>query len=132
MKPVMSVLAAVVAVALAGCDDPVIIDGDIASVRMYGSVTTAAGAPVPGAVLQFWVFYTPEDGPPYGTDTTDASGGYRADLTNWGTRFVVDAYVIAVPPESSGLLPDTALREGIVMGADADSVRVDFVLQPAP
>ncbi|UCF40940.1 MAG: hypothetical protein JSW43_00950 [Gemmatimonadota bacterium] len=134
MRRVTCALAATAALALAACEGDQIIDGEIASVTVYGSVTNAASEPIDGAVLRFWIFWTFEDGPPYASDTADASGAYHAQLTTWGSRTVVDLRIIAEGPEESGFRPDTVLREGVVLnGGDVpDSVRVDFVLQPAP
>jgi len=132
MRLVTFALAGAAVLALAGCDGGEIVDGEIASVTIYGSVTTAASEPAAGAILKFWAFYTPDEGPPYAVDTADAAGSYRAQLTNWGTRYVVDVHIVAEGPDGSGLIPDTTLRESVVMAGDADSVLVDFVLQPAP
>jgi hypothetical protein len=120
--------------ALAGCEGDAIIDGEIATVSIVGSVTTAGGEPVPGAVVNLWAFWPLEEGPPYATDTTDASGDYVRSIWNWGSGFVVDVQIIVEPPEGSGLLPDTALREGVEAdGSDVpDTVRIDIALQPTP
>jgi hypothetical protein len=134
MRSVVSVLMGVAVFVLAGCEGDAIIDGEIATVSIIGRVTTAGGEPVPGAVVKLWAFWPLEEGPPYATDTTDASGDYGRAVWNWGSHFVVDVQVVVGPPDGSGLLPDTALREGVeANGSEVpDSVRIDFVLQPSP
>jgi hypothetical protein len=134
MRSVLSGLIGIAVFALAGCDGDAIIDGEIATVSIVGSVTAAGGQPVPGAVVKLWAFWPLEEGPPYATDTTDASGDYVRAVWNWGSHFVVDLQIVVEPPDGSGLLPDTVLREGVeANGPDVpDSVRVDFVLQPTP
>lgn len=134
MRPVVSVLMGIAAFVLAGCEGDAIIDGEIATVSIIGSVTTSGGEPVPGAVVQLWAFWPLEEGPPYETDTTDASGEYGRAVWNWGSHFVVDVQIVVEPPDGSGLLPDTALREGVEGNGPEvpDSVRIDLVLQPSP
>jgi hypothetical protein len=134
MRLVTSVLVGILVLALAGCEGDAIIDGEIATVSIVGSVTSAGGEPVHGAVVKLWAFWPIEEGPPYATDTTDASGDYARAVWNWGSHFVVDVQIVVEPPDGSSLLPDTALREGVeANGSDVpDSVRVDFVLQPTP
>ena len=134
MRLVASVLVGIAVFVLAGCEGDAIIDGEIATVSIVGSVSSAGGEPVPGAVVKLWAFWPLEEGPPYATDTTDTSGDYGRAVWNWGSPFVVDVQIVVEPPDGSGLLPDTALREGVeANGRDVpDSVRVDFVLQPTP
>ena len=134
MKPVASVLLGITVFGLGGCEGDAIIDGEIATVSIVGTVTTTGGAPVPGAVVSLWAFWPMQEGPPYATDTTDASGDYGRAVWNWGSSFVVDVQIIVEPPEGSSLRPDTALREGVeANGSDVpDSVRIDFVLHPTP
>jgi hypothetical protein len=134
MRLATSVLIGAAALALAGCDGEEIIDGEIATVSIVGNVTTVGGDPVAGAVVDLWAFWPLEEGPPYATDTTDASGNFKRAVWTWGSHTVVDVQIIVTPPEGSGLLPDTALREGVVLngGDDPDAVRIDLVLQPGP
>lgn len=134
MRLVAFGLVGIAVFVLAGCEGDAIIDGEIATVSIVGSVSSAGGEPVPGAVVKLWAFWPLEEGPPYATDTTDTSGDYGRAVWNWGSPFAVDVQIVVEPPDGSGLLPDTALREGVeANGSDVpDSVRVDFVLQPTP
>lgn len=134
MRLVAFGLASTVVLSLAACSEGDVLDGDIAAVTIYGTVTTAASEPVPGAVLRFWGFWTAAEGPPMATDTADASGSFGQILWNWGTRSVIDLQIVVDPPDGSGLRPDTTSREDVVLtGSDVpDSIRIDFALQPTP
>jgi VCBS repeat-containing protein len=91
-----------------------------------GTVTAAAtGAPIAGATVTVTRFVR-DPGTVAGTATTDAAGGYRVDLVNWGTYHVTAAAPGYVPSTETVFMPGggTANRNfalGSVPLAGADS-----------
>jgi hypothetical protein len=122
----------------AACGGPNEIDGPISAVRVYGRVTTNDANPAEGVAMH--IGWSPAshgacDGEiaPIDSDTTDALGAYSGTVWNWGSGGFTACIRVIAEPAGAGLLPDTALRAGVVASNDGrqDSVAVNLVLRPA-
>lgn len=118
--------------AAAACSqDPLVVDGEHASVWVYGEVLAPDGAPIEGVEV------TVEARRPEACDTssnvrnsttTDAGGRYRTGVGQFGVRFDVCLHVHAIPPASSGLAAVALSRSAVEMRSAPDSVRIDLQL----
>lgn len=117
-----------------GRDPTTMVDGEFASILVYGQVLQPDGAPAAGVSVALEALRLGScEGPP--SDRTsavaDTSGRYRAVLGNWGKRYTVCVRVQATPSPDSGLTPGLATRSPVEMRASPlDSVRVDVHLGP--
>jgi hypothetical protein len=119
---------------IGACEDDGWVDGKFAATIVYGTVTTTSGDAVPDAfVVLAWRQGATCEEPPtlWWADSTDAMGRYRAHFGMFGTGpYIGCARLIAEPPSSSSLLPDTVDRSGIRLQSPLDSVEVHLVLRP--
>ncbi|MGI9140683.1 MAG: hypothetical protein ACR2GJ_06215 [Gemmatimonadaceae bacterium] len=109
-----------------------LMDGEAATVIVYGQISTANGAIPPRALMSMAAYAQGSCANPLMDavmTVTNAAGEYRAALFNWGTEFTVCVSVRAAPAEGSGFLATSAQRAPVVMRSSVpDSVRVDFEL----
>ena len=121
----------VMATVVAGCRT--IMDGEAATVVVYGRVSAADGAAAPRALMSLAAYAQGSCANPLMDavmTTTNAAGEYRASLFNWGTEFTVCIRVGAAPAQGSGLLASSAERAPVVMRSGIpDSIRVDLELR---
>jgi hypothetical protein len=115
----------------AGCT-PTTIDGEMASLTVYGQVTRSDGTPaagvrievearVPGDCTQRVVAGMPVE--------TDADGRYRTSVMQWGSRFDACLFARAVPGAGMAAGVDSLTVAQVEMRAvRPDSVRLDFAL----
>lgn len=124
----------VVASLLAGCNSEKIIDGEAATVIVYGRVSAANGAVAPRALMSLTAHVQGACANPIMdavNAVTNTAGDYRAALFNWGTQFTVCVSVNAAPAVGSGFLSRSVQRAPVVMRSGSpDSIRVDLELQP--
>jgi len=118
---------------LTGCEGRVVTD-PLAAVTVYGQVSRPDGAGASGvSVLVEQRNVTCAD-PGLRVDSlvTDAAGRYGTLLARFGTQYTICVRVRASPPAGSGLAADTVERAPVEMRSrNPDSLRVDFLLQPA-
>ena len=136
MRP-HSLSAVLFAAFLVACDREIAyIDGEAATVIVYGRVSVPDGGSPPRALISLSAHVQGSCANPaldaVNAVTTEA-GEYRAAFFNWGTQFTVCVSVNAAPAEGSGYLATSAQLAPVVMRSDkVDSVRVDVELQPTP
>ena len=111
------------------------IDGPMASVTVYGVVSQPDGTPAPGVsvLIEARAQVSCANGQmDRDSVVTDAAGGYRAALLNWGSQFSVCVALRVAPDAASGFALDSVQRAPVVMrAANPDSVRVDMQLRPS-
>ena len=122
----------IAAVGLVACTSDVISEYSV-GVTVYGRVSTTTGVSVSGAAVR--VGFTPDPGcATVATGSgvsTDPAGYYGTELNNVGGPFHGCVKVVAIPPASAPLLPDSVVRDSVPFTATRDSVRVDIVLRPS-
>jgi len=118
---------AVAVLSLAGCAEP--IKGELLQLFINGQVTDNQGAPVAD------VSVTADQcglGLAEDTDVTDASGTYEVLLTSLGSAITTCVEVVATPPATLNLRPDTVRIRTVQVSRSTtpDTLMVDLVLDP--
>jgi hypothetical protein len=134
-KLASAIVAAGLLGGLAGCDLGVRTEVSGSSAVIYGRVDTEAGVGVLG--VQIRIGYSAADtcgttviqgvnGP-----TTDSTGSYGVPIIDGGAPRTVCVKVVATPPATLPLAPDSVRRNVQLTDPLApDSVPIDFVLPP--
>lgn len=100
-----------------GTTEP-LIDGEWASVTVYGRVLGPDGAPVQLVDVEVEARRAHSCGQASAnrtTVTTGADGRFRHIVGEWGTRYEVCLVVTASPHETTGLATDSVVRTPVLM-----------------
>ena len=122
------------AVACLGCHERIgPVDGPMATVTIYGLVTTPSGSAAPNVTVAAEAHVNASCANPRmdrATVVTGEMGNYRATLGNWGEEFPV-CVNLRVTPATGLYAVDSVQRAPVYMrSVGPDSVRVDIVLRP--
>lgn len=137
MNPIRPLAVFCLVGAVAACpgalDPDPLVDGDFATVTVYGRVLGPDGAPVALAEVAVEPRRPNACSQPYSgasSVTTGADGRYRATAGVWGIQHEVCLVVRAAPRPATGFAPDSVVRTPVVMRASrSDSLEVDFHLE---
>jgi len=130
-------LAAVALAGAAACSDKAVLDGEITTFAIRGTVRDAAGAPVAGATVRVeWLFSAcgPQQAAAGDTTVTPSTGVFASHAWSWGTFHEACVRVATTAPAGSGLT-DGALEVGVTLHpevAPPETVSVAVVLPNAP
>lgn len=132
----MKVLRVAALLGLLSCSATGLIDGPMAAVTVFGTVSLPNGTPAAGVsvIAEARAQASCATGSlDRDSVMTNAAGRYRATLLNWGNQFSVCVALRVVPPEGMAFATDSAQRVPVLMrSSNPDSLRVDIVLRPSP
>lgn len=129
MRRAGAAFVALIAIALAGCDDPVGCDPCHTDAIVYGTLTGAAGDPVAQRQVTVAAFRGSCDDHPRATAdvVTDASGSFRGRLVSLLGPFTADCLAVTVRGEAGGADVVREFTASLYFRYEANPARLDSI-----
>lgn len=129
MRRCGAAFVALIAIVLAGCDDPIGCDPCHTDAIVYGTLTGAAGVPVAQRQVTVAAFRgSCEDHPPATADVvTDASGSFRGLLISLLGPFTADCLSVTVRGEAGAADVVREFTASLDFRFEPDPARLDSV-----